>query len=1093
MVHFVITYWIWVWLIPARIVGGATGYLPTRSRITKVAEDAAETKAAEDVRAAEAKAAEDARRAVEATTGLMAQDEFRAFISYRRKDAGGVGRWLRNRLISYSPPRLLLESLPAQQRQTFAERRNFYLDTAYSRANEDFWNSNIEPALRTSKYLVVISSEGAFESRLDGTENWVAREIDCFHSIHGDSGRIMLALAPGAPTDRFPGRLATLSERWDWADFRGYTLPLWRWLNMPRAAKLDDEFLKIVAAIFDVPSHLLPILRQEEARRRLRVTSAAIAALFVIASAFAGLFGWAEINRSEAVTQRNRALTQLQQTQIAQSRLLATISQQRTASGDATAGMLLALDALPHSRTDGRPIITAALAALMQASLEIRERMVLRQGPSRDIAFSPDGSTLAVASNEEIGLWDMATGQSRLTLRRQRRFSAVLSHTLSFSPDGRTLAIVSGDTMAQLWNTETGTTRAVLKHEGLVTALIFSPDNRLVATASDHTVQLWDGETGASRLVLKHVHPIRSVAFSPDGRVLATVSSDNIARLWDLETGESRGVFEHQKEVYVVTFSSSGNALAVGLDGGTQIWDVPTNLRRAVLTQEGAIRKIAFSPDQHTLATGSDATVQLWDFDTGESHTVLKVEGTINALAFAPDGDTLATASNNDNSARLWDVTTGRNYAILRHSHTLYAAAVYNVLFSPDGRRLATVSLDGTARIWDAKSDQARTIFKLTSSGDSLSDLERLLIGIAPHTVAFSPDDLTLATALGGNVAQLWDVATGVSRAVLNHDSSIYALAFSPTGNILATAALDNTARLWDAASGANRAILRYERSVKESIPDPVDPPNGLVFSPDGRTLATASGGETAQLWDVAAGISRTIISNGGNTNAASFSPDGRTLATASSDDMVRLWDVETGNLRIEFRQEDTADHVVAFSRDGRILATGTSQGTIRLWDIAGNREQTTIQHPGSVEALDFSPDGHILAIRTLANSVVLWDVVTSRERAVLRHDEQVRFLAFSPDGRVLAAISGENVQIWDVATGESLGRLIGHAQLGGSLSFSPDGRSIAIAMANGPLRLAVIPPIDPFDLIDYARKKLPLGRMELTGEELEGATKPLK
>jgi WD40 repeat protein len=83
-------------------------------------------------------------------------------------------------------------------------------------------------------------------------------------------------------------------------------------------------------------------------------------------------------------------------------------------------------------------------------------------------------------------------------------------------------------------------------------------------------------------------------------------------------------------------------------------------------------------------------------------------------------------------------------------------------------------------------------------------------------------------------------------------------------------------------------------------------------------------------------------------------------------------------------------------------------------------------------------------------------------------------------------------VQIWDVATGESLARLIGHAQLGGSLSFSPDGRSIAIAMANGTLRLAVIPPIDPFDLIDYARKKLPVGRMELTGEELEGATKLL-
>lgn len=202
--------------------------------------------------------------------------KYRAFISYRRQDGGGVARWLRRRLLAFRPPVELLEHL-SEERRIDAERRvAYFLDTSYQSANEDFWTANIEPAPKESEYLIVLSSPSSLEPRPDGSENWVAREIDTFLKVHGDvegRRRIIVGLTPNASTDVFPGRLGTLSGQWDWADLR--SVSPWYWLRPGVAERLSDAFLKIVARIFEVPQDLLPVLRREEARRRGRVRLAA--------------------------------------------------------------------------------------------------------------------------------------------------------------------------------------------------------------------------------------------------------------------------------------------------------------------------------------------------------------------------------------------------------------------------------------------------------------------------------------------------------------------------------------------------------------------------------------------------------------------------------------------------------------------------------------------------------------------------------------------------------------------------------------------------------------------------------------------------
>lgn len=228
--------------------------------------------------------------------------KYKAFISYRRSDALIVARWLRNRLLAFKPPKELVEQLPPSVRGEFDARTSFFLDTSYEVANEDFWTENIEPALRESQFLIVVSSPAALGAREDGSENWVAREIATFVEIHGRQeslGRILVVLAPGAPENAFPGRLDELGKRWDWADLR--ILSRYYWLRPGAAERLSDNFLKLAAALYDVPQDKVPALRQEEARRRGKVRLWAFGAAGAFVILIGAALGWAIVERGNAV------------------------------------------------------------------------------------------------------------------------------------------------------------------------------------------------------------------------------------------------------------------------------------------------------------------------------------------------------------------------------------------------------------------------------------------------------------------------------------------------------------------------------------------------------------------------------------------------------------------------------------------------------------------------------------------------------------------------------------------------------------------------------------------------------------------------
>jgi WD40 repeat protein/tRNA A-37 threonylcarbamoyl transferase component Bud32 len=279
--------------------------------------------------------------------------------------------------------------------------------------------------------------------------------------------------------------------------------------------------------------------------------------------------------------------------------------------------------------------------------------------------------------------------------------------------------------------------------------------------------------------------------------------------------------------------------------------------------------------------------------------------GWVNSVIFSPDGKTLASADL-DTMIAIWNLETKKAIATLK-GHSKW---VVSIAFSPDGKTLVSGSEDKTIKLWNLETKKAMATLRGHSD--------------AVITVAFSPDGKSLASGSADRTIKLWNLDSKQELATLRgHSEAIGSVAFSRDGRTLASGSADRTIKLWNLDSKQELATLRGH---SESV-------YGIAFSRDGQTLASGSGDKTIQLWDL--DTKQAIATLEGHLEpiaAVAFSPDGRTLASASADKTIKLWNLNTKVAIATLRGHSESVYAIAFSPDGTLLASGSRDKTIQIW-----------------------------------------------------------------------------------------------------------------------------------------------------------------
>jgi RND family efflux transporter MFP subunit len=302
-----------------------------------------------------------------------------------------------------------------------------------------------------------------------------------------------------------------------------------------------------------------------------------------------------------------------------------------------------------------------------------------------------------------------------------------------------------------------------------------------------------------------------------------------------------------------------------------------------------------------------------------------------------------------------------------RASFTGHTGLIWSLAYSPDGKTLASGSLDTTVKLWDIGTGQNTATFDKNAGGAS--------------SVAFDPEGKLLAAGTPFGQLKLWEVASGKPLFDVHAHpprSNVYVLAFSPDGKLLASGSQDFTVKLWEVPSGKNLNVFSSHISRITA----------LAFSPDGKQVASGSVDKKIQVNDIASGkLVQTLEGHTGVVANLAFSPDGKSLVSWGS------------NLR-----KDEAR---------------TGLGEIRFWDLTTGRNIRTVLGTATGEKGMFSPDRKTLAWID-GKSVILWDVATAKEIATFQgHTNVVRAVVFSPDGKTLATAGLDNtIKLWDVPSG---------------------------------------------------------------------------